>query len=302
MNYRFERQVTVELVGGLGNQLFQFFAGKYLADKIDAKLLLNGHRIGFHATNHGSHVTSILHNQDFQIAKSRSPKLSAQISRYSEIIERRLLPNSFNRLILKSYNSHTVGFDANLEQLDRSIKLRGYFQSYKYFTSDFGYRKIIAIEKPSSWYESMRSTLCKEDSVVIHIRRGDYTNLKNSFGVLDSNYYKQAILIAAQLVANPTYLVFSDDIDAAQSIADFLPSESTFYVRPPSSCNPAESLCLMSLGKVLVTANSTFSLWSGLLAGAEAKIISPKKWFKAMEDPTDLRPPNWILCPSSWEL
>jgi hypothetical protein len=55
----------------------------------------------------------------------------------------------------------------------------------------------------------------------------------------------------------------------------------------------------MSMGKFLVISNSTYSWWAGRISSAE-KIIAPNKWFKGINDPKSIYPPNWQKIESSW--
>jgi hypothetical protein len=301
MKFAEESHINIEIVGGLGNQLFQFFAGKFLAERQKADLVLNIDRLGCFASNHGFQLPTVIKNENYVIAHSGNPNLSARISRFSEALQRRLIPEKITKLIWKQYNSDVVGYDLNVEKLPGIFRIRGYFQSYRYFQSNSAYRDMVELLNPSNWYHSVYSEISAVNSIVIHIRRGDYAELRNSFGILDNHYYKRAVSIANEILDFPKYFVFSDDINEAKRILDFLPSNQSSFIQPPSMSNPAESLFLMAQGKVLITANSTFSLWSGLLGNECKTVITPEKWFKSLEDPLDLRPPNWIHCLSSWE-
>ena len=301
MIFRNESRVTIEIVGGLGNQLFQFFAGKFMAERHGRELVLNIDRIGFLASNHGFHLPTILKKNSYLLEHSKYPILSAQVSRISETLQRRILPDKVTKSIWKQYNSDLVGYDSFAENLSRTTNIRGYFQSYRYFQSNVAYRELLELLNPSKWYDTIHSNISDANAIVIHIRRGDYAELRNSFGILDSTYYKRAISMAHEVLDFPEYFIFSDDIGEAKQILNFLPASRTSFITPPPTTNPAESLFLMAQGKVLITANSTFSLWSGLIANENLKVITPEKWFRALEDPSDLRPPNWIKCFSSWE-
>jgi hypothetical protein len=57
----------------------------------------------------------------------------------------------------------------------------------------------------------------------------------------------------------------------------------------------------MSLASANVIANSTFSWWAAALNQNKGFVVAPDKWFRGLEDPKDLIPPDWILVKSQWE-
>jgi hypothetical protein len=295
-----KKTIRVELVGGLGNQLFQFFAAKYVADRENCNLELISNRIGFLETDHGFHLGNLVNKEHYSSKESMFPKLSAYSSRIFEKIQRRLLPEVIVRRVFKTYNSRVIGYDSKIECVKPTVTIRGYFQTYHYFSSDIRYRKMLRLESSSSWCKEMEKVIESGISTSIHVRYGDYASLKDTFGLLDEEYYRRAVALVEEFNSESIYFVFSDDLNWAKSVLHFLPTSRTMFVLPPSESNPAESMYLMSLSDYLVGANSTFSYWSGLLMNDNSIVISPEKWFRNLEDPSDLRPPSWIKCKSSW--
>ena len=56
----------------------------------------------------------------------------------------------------------------------------------------------------------------------------------------------------------------------------------------------------MSLGRAIIISNSSFSWWSAFLSKEASLILAPRKWFKGIQDPKDLLPPEWITLESDW--
>jgi hypothetical protein len=70
------------------------------------------------------------------------------------------------------------------------------------------------------------------------------------------------------------------------------------FVVPDKDISPSETLELMRYGRAYVIANSSFSWWGAYLRmNHRASVYAPKKWFKGMEDPADLIPPDWRIVP-----
>jgi hypothetical protein len=61
-----------------------------------------------------------------------------------------------------------------------------------------------------------------------------------------------------------------------------------------------EEFKIISRSKRIVIGNSTFSWWGAYLAGSNANVVAPAKWFKHKQDPKDLIPPKWKTIQSSW--
>ena len=159
-------------------------------------------------------------------------------------------------------------FDQELfETCPDNVDLFGYFQTEKYFKhiedeirSDFTFKEDLL-------------KLCKsfitEDTISLHIRRGDYVHNPNH-PVQSMSYYEQAL---AELPELPV-IIFSDDSEWCKEQELF--SDDRFIVAEGNSTDC--DLCLMSLCKYHIIANSSFSWWGAWLANSK-KVIAPKNWF-----------------------
>jgi hypothetical protein len=72
------------------------------------------------------------------------------------------------------------------------------------------------------------------------------------------------------------------------------------WISPPIGTDATESLVLMSFGKAIITANSSFSWWAAVSGNRTKKVIAPIPWFKNLDEPKDLIPGNWLRIKSSW--
>jgi hypothetical protein len=289
-------------MGGVGNQLFQFYAGAYLAHKLSSKLSLDMSRVGIGGTLHKSSIEEIdlpFPTEFINYTPSRSNTFSwrahQKICRESKVL------GKISTKIMRIYQSPQIGFDLELSRLSSPINIRGYFQTWHYLESlrlaGFGELKL---KSPSEWYREMEMQALTNFPVTLHIRRGDYSNLKDTFGMLSIDYYREALqLLDNELKGNPIW-VFTDDVFEARRVLGGLKFNFQ-YIVPPGDSTPTESLFLMSKCKTLIIANSTFSWWAGALSFAGNQIITPEKWFKSLDDPLDLIPKNWTKVVSSWE-
>jgi hypothetical protein len=294
-------KVEVELVGGLGNQLFGYFAGKYLAKVNDSDLHLRIMKTNPGETLHGGSILEL--NLDGLFLRDRRIKLNKFFDRVLNKMSRTSATFArINSNLRHRYYSNAVGFDANIETLKSPIRISGYFQTWKYFAEfQKRIRGNIDITAKSNWYLEWRRKAVNDKAVMLHIRLGDYLEKKNElFGSLSTDYYERALnQLPVDLSQNPIW-VFSDDIDSAQEMLSTIKGFNFVWIKPPPSTSPTESLLLMSFGAANIIANSTYSWWGAMLNNCQPFVVAPSKWFKQLEDPKDLIPENWIQIESSW--
>jgi len=298
---RINNKVEVELVGGLGNQLFGYFAGRYLAKKNESKIFFRIMKPNFGETVHTG--TIIDFNLDGSFIFDRGVKFHRLFDLAVNKISRQFNSLAWiNSKIRRRYQSHTIGFDLNLDSLTAPVRISGYFQTWKYcyeFKNDF--ESSFNLTNPSNWYLELRTRAINESVVMLHIRLGDYLEKQNEeFGSLSKEYYENALnSLPSELKLNPIW-VFSDDIESARKLLFSVRGFNFVWIEPPQYTSPAESLLLMSFGAANIIANSTFSWWGAMLNNCRPVVIAPTKWFRLLEDPNDLIPESWIRVNSSW--
>ena len=291
--------IVVKLIGGLGNQLFQYAAGFALASYNKTDLFLD---------------TTYLNNdpkggytkRKFELDKfTISAKIAdaAVLSNFNfnrnKLITKlkKLAPGLFKKMI---FNEHQFNFHTNFLKLPATTYLNGYWQSEKYFNS-FRDKLIasISLTVPLSQHaKAIDSAITSSKSVAIHLRRGDFISLKSAnhfHGFLEMDYYKQAIDLIKSKVNNPTFFIFSDDIEWCKKNFDINGSKE-FIDGKALGISTHEELILMSHCKHNIIANSSFSWWGAWLNKNPNKyVIAPKNWFADNTiNKADLIPLTWI--------
>ena len=137
------------------------------------------------------------------------------------------------------------------------------------------------------------SEIIENNSVSIHVRRGDYSG-DNQLDICSINYYKNAVKSISELVENPVYYVFSDDFEYVKSNFNFL-GKYTVIDNSRFVNSDYFDLYLMTNCKHNIIPNSTFSWWGAWLNQNPNKIIiCPEKWngndFVLTDD---ICPPEW---------
>lgn len=265
------KEIIVELQGGLGNQLFGWACAYAISQKLSLDLHLDTKQLTQHgfqlgSMKHGGKVGSTQGKQDGKFLRSGSQKI---------------------------FRESSFMYDERIQNIKGPVRLRGYFQSWKYF-SEFSAEVRYVVNDSLIVSPQAHNILSKIDSMnlnVVHIRRGDYTNLQNYHGLTSINYYKRSRNILSRLEQNPKFIVFSDDIQMAREIWP----EAEMYVSQNEIPSPFENLLLMSKGRNFIGSNSSFSWWASYINSEQGIKIFPRPWFSSLvNDTRDLLLPDWL--------
>jgi hypothetical protein len=303
-----KRKIKLILFGGLGNQLFQYFAGQYLANKSGANLKIDSTFSQFGRSGHSDWIgeTTLPGNISMSAPRHSFRHLDSLLKKLTrEFLARVIKGRDMQLKILHQYHSPAPGYDPQLEQLKPSVTIRGYFQTWRYFEDlkNLGLVPEIKMKRPSRWFLEMTDQMNSQGRVLgIHVRRGDYVG-NGDIGTLSQSYYDVAVEeLRSRGVTWDAVWIFSDDILLAQNeFKEFSnKNDNTVFLEPPTGSHSFESMLLLSGCSSLIIANSTFSWWAPTLGNPEKTVVCPSKWFAGMEDPRDLCPPKWIQVTSSW--
>ena len=267
--------IITKLKGGLGNQLFQYAIGRAAAlhHKLPLKLdltvfenykLHNGYRLDQFAIQAG-----IATENDIINLKGGNNVLFSAL-RKAGLFKRK----SYFKEKRSSY------FDARVFK-NKFVYLDGYWQNELYFSNirEVLLRELSPINSMNDLGCDYLELINKSNSVSLHVRRGDYLNLKN-INVLDVDYYMKAVEHIRKNVEKPTFFIFSDDLDWCKKSLGFL--DGCIYVDQTQT--EIDDLKLMSFCRHNIIANSSFSWWGAWLNQNPKKtVIAPKDWM--LNDP-----------------
>jgi hypothetical protein len=284
------RPITAQLVGGLGNQLFTYYAAAALAAKRSVPLRIDPSR-----SAHG--VSAQVFNLPGEWLPDRADGTShgrrhSLVSRLTRRITRQVPALGG---LLRYYESREPGEDPHLLEQGPGTTIRGYFQSWKTVEAAYrlGAKKELSLKSPSDWLVTAQQQAAVEDPIAVHVRRGDYAS-SGVFGLLSAEYYGEALeRLRRRGLRGPIWL-FSDDPEVAVEIID-APCEVM-----ASPVGPQEELLAMSRAAAFVTANSSFSWWGAWLSGSK-HVVAPGEWFKESPEPAGLVPPWWTRISSRWD-
>ncbi len=267
--------IISRLMGGLGNQMFQYAVGRQLAI--------------IHNTAH------LLDISDYRVYHKRSYMLG-----HLNIREQLASPEDLN--YLKQYGLRVkeqfFHYDQSILKSPDNTYLDGYWQSYRYFA---GIADILRSEftprQPLTGRNAELAHIIQScEAVSVHVRRGDYIDdqtVHAFHGLCGLDYYQNCALEISRHIAKPHFFIFSDDpCWVANHLKISYPTTVVANNGPEQAC---EDLRLMAMCRYHIIANSTFGWWAAWLNNSPGKIVlAPARWFT---DPSintiDLFPAEW---------
>lgn len=279
--------LIIRLIGGIGNQLFQYAFGKYIEKTTGQEVFFN--------------VDSYLKiNKERRCElKQLLPTLRVSDRKYEFVKHNGIGKKLWIQWEFRNRRAHyvpekkygTVSFHPlHIYFLDGYWQWLPIVESVsKEMTDLFAQRQ--ALPPPVA---AIREELVKAEKIPIalHVRRGDYLDAKNLkiYGVCDSTYYYRAVGYFREKLPGFKLYIFSDDINWVE---DNLFFDDVMYVRLPEELPAYWSIYLMSLCSHNIISNSSFSWWAAFLNRHPGKIvIAPKQWLRSSDETLAL--PAWI--------
>jgi len=276
------KYVTSEIMGGLGNQLFQIFHTIAYALKYERQFFFEDIPItnGWRTKEYWN--TFLKHIKDHKYESDVSTESMVDVGQ-------------------PSFDYHEEG---NIE--DRYIRFRGYFQSYKYFYEQE--REIFELIKISDLQREVLDKVPQDYSNVVslHFRVGDYAQVQEFHPLLSLEYYRLALveLISDTHKDNWEILCFCEeqDMDYISEKIDQLHTifPSLIFSIVNHSLDDWEQVILMSLCRHHIIANSSFSWWGAYIKyqdnPSNTCVYYPTTWFGpglGYKVLYDLFPSNW---------
>ena len=292
--------VIVQLRGGLGNQMFQYAAGRALSCKWQEQLLLDTSIIGEEVPNVDKRSFAL------KCFKNIQPKLSSTFLTQSFYMHTRW-DNRLRKIagmrMRKSLKETSHSYNSLFGSITPPVLLQGYWQSERYFSDyadtirqDFQFPDLNPKDKNYSFLHDILGS----ESISVHVRRGDYVKYgaANMFsGICDLSYYQRAIKYFQDNTAKPKFYFFSEDPDWIQENLLAVELDGTM-ISGNSDENSWKDMCLMSRCKHHIVANSSFSWWGAWLnPDVQKKVIAPVKWFNTDDvyyEPNEVVPSQWM--------
>ncbi len=321
--------VVSRLSGGLGNQLFQYAAGRSLAQRSGARLILDAsvftlpqerrrfalapYPIGAEVAWDGypyepitplvtfprpGHVPvgsySLFDRLVYRLSRGRGRVEKAIRTIYTHVDRARGRTPG-----LVVFSHRTFDYDPEFARFGPGTYLVGYWQSFRYFVeaSDAIGAELRLPGEPDPGNAQWLARIAQRNSVCLHVRRGDYLLPPHDaqHGVCSPAYYRRAMRAVEERVSDPHFFVFSDDLSwSRQQIA----GTNVSFVDANAGDAAHEELRLMSACRHHIIANSSLSWWAAWLGRhRDQVVVAPDPWFTAAGRTPDLYPERWMVVP-----
>ena len=276
--------ITCNLMGGLGNQIFQIFATISYAIKSKSQFKF----INVESLGGGS--TTVRNTYWKTFFSNMRPFLMPSMPAVTVIRE-----SGF------PYNELPVR-----EMINKDVLIYGYFQSYKYFQDNYNIIcRMVGINKMKEalLLKLNLSNDYMENNISMHFRIGDYKKIQEYHPLATYEYYERSLQYLQ--TQNPTktfnVLFFCEDVDYDEvaviinKLTVKFPSYN--FARASNTLSDWEQMLLMSCCHHNIIANSSFSWWGAYFnAFTDKRVYYPSAWFgpAARNDTRDLCPGDWI--------
>jgi hypothetical protein len=290
--------IISNIIGGLGNQIFQYAAGLSLALEKKTKFNIAIDMFKGYSLHQGFELERVFGIEAKTVTRENLKDL---ISWRATPNARRLLNKiPYNRLVHgNNFVSEYHNINPNLfYSLPINSYLHGYWQSNRFFNRHLN-EVIESLKFKIELDIKNLDTIAKIEggtSASVHIRRGDYLSAKNikTYGMCSFEYYISSMSYLEERHGPICFYIFSDDTIWAKDF--FSKLNFSFKVIDHNKGDYSyKDMQLMSLCDHNIIANSTFSWWGAFInKNPEKIVISPKFWKLGLEA-SKVNPDSWLL-------
>ncbi|MFC0513365.1 alpha-1,2-fucosyltransferase [Mucilaginibacter angelicae] len=279
--------IILNLMGGVGNQMFQYAFGKALSIKYNLPLALDI-TIYSSGNSNRSFDLEIFEIKEYRLASIPDTIRSSTNKNICAVTERKF---EYDSELMQEIDKFLVS------EANPVLIFTGYWQSCQYFKAvseqiktEFNLRNNLS----GKWLE-LSKKIAATDAVMINVRRGDYLQKLDYHGVVSEDYLRSAIQYVLSVTPSAMFYVFSDDMPwCRETLTGY--QQLCFVDEAYYDLKYQSYFKLMTACKHFIIANSTFAWWSAWLGAVEgALVIYPEKWFAApVINARDLFPAEWI--------
>lgn len=286
----------VSIREGLGNQMFQYAFALILKERYrHERILIDPHYLGTYECHNGYELDRLF---DLKLREAK-PWEIALLTRYCREYKKWIrYREQGSRRKTECFEPRYGIFVPNALDIQGWCYYDGYWQASDYFAPYHEVLKRAFVFKPfdDEKNKALAQQLQAENSVIMHVRRGDYVGKKRYEGTCAPAYYQQAFNEAKRLLGEVRLFVFSNDIPwCRQHLPEMLGSDNITFVDHNVGSDSYRDMQLMTYARFLILANSSFSWWGAFLNNHPDKlVVAPSVWIN-LENVARIQEPDWIV-------
>lgn len=292
--------VSLRVIGGLGNQLFQFAHAFSLANRSGAHVNLDTSSFKRYGGHEGFLLDELLRSSSKQLAgvELKRRDISSLLSNAVRFgpTWKPLMEWIFRTRIFweqRAFEYRHFDLTPGKEHL-----FVGFWQSWRFFEADLlairaALRKWLDIDRIRATLRERLKVDPKTTLVMVHVRRGDYLIHGDTYTYLGKEYYSSALSHVLETETEPVFVIFTDEPKRVQ-IEGIFPDEVKYF--DDRGMTSTEILANMAACDYFVTANSTFSWWAAFIGSSmedNRRVCAPSQWLKAGDSTSELLFENW---------
>ena len=276
--------ILLQFSSGLGNQMFQYCFFKYLQEKYGEETVKPDLTwFDWHSAHQGYELEKVF---GIRLEGAKRSEVLKASGRIPQDFPGAYYVNRFLRLFTEKKREpfilDEIERDHRLDE-DKDWYLTGFYISEEYYRDRLdqiqGY--FVFPDEKKTGLSDIAGKIRERTSVSVHVRRGDYLSslYEDKFVSLGMDFYRRAADVILSAYPDARFFVFSDDKDFISTAFDWLPEKTPVTLN--SGKKSYIDMLLMSKAQCLITANSTFSEWAGLLnKRQDSMILYPREYLK----------------------
>jgi len=288
--------IASNIIGGLGNQMFQFACGHALARRLGQPHAICTDQFDRYKV-HDFQLDSVFSIDTPELKSEERDRLLGW--RGYPVVRQIIAKAEWSSLTPKNWlQEASLRYCDEINTVDSNCYLHGYWQSWRYFEDCADeIRQIFKFHNNISDENlEILSILNQGPSISVHVRRGDYFHKSNKIlNCLEENYYLAGLKMLTNRFPGSKIFFFSDDpLWVRDNFSDYV--SDAYIIDHNIGKNSYWDMMLMSRADHNIIANSSFSWWGAWLNTNKGQVvIAPKNWFLGAADKcSDLIPPDWI--------
>ncbi len=211
--------VVIRLAGGLGNQMFEYAAGRSVADSLGVPLFLDTSLLEYRAPGM-VHTARDFALNVFQIrAQPVPPSLLATLKAREQRIASKVLKKIWpSALPVRFIDDRHWAPGRPWPGGGKPVYMQGYWQDERYFQSirpQLCQSDFVPAHPMPATVEALRDAIKTQPCISVHVRRGDYVTNPHAaafHGTCGPDYYARAASLLRQRTGVAHYFLFSDDM------------------------------------------------------------------------------------------